>query len=151
MENNYRFAIGSDGEIVSFQPDFQREVYHRYLEVNGLTEWNAMDAYTDWKELQEGLSDEELESEQPSPLPEKYAGDIYEELFEIYVDLSSIGIFAYDPEVCFDDMAGMTPYYYDFDGDTHDIPYHRVCEVLVRLGYEVHEEKNGEETIYFIC
>ena len=141
----YRFAIKSNGEIVTFQSEFQKEVYLRYLELNRLTEDNVRDAYTSWKEVQEGLTEKELALEQPSPLPEKYSGDVYEELYEIYKDLSIIGLFACDPELCFDDLIRMTPYFCDLDEDYHPFSYVQICELLTKLGYETHEEQNANE------
>lgn len=144
-----RFAIRDNGCIEVYDLDFRKEVYLRYLEKNGLSEENVYDALTDWTVLREGLSDEDMETEYPSPLPEKYSGNIFDELKLIYQDLECIGIFT-DPEIVFDDVVGRSLYYYDTDGEIYDLTRERVCDFLSRLGYTAETKENNGEKFYAV-
>lgn len=128
---NYRFAMASDGEILAFEEGFQREVFQKYLDKNGLTEDNVFDANTDW---------EELDDEVPSPLPDHYSGDIYEELNQIYRELYSIGVWT-ELEVIFENIVGM-----DQIDDEDNMLTKKVIE---KLGWKLQKtEINGRLVFY---
>lgn len=130
---NYRFAITDDGTIVAFGRELQKEVYHKYLEANGLTEENVMDAGQDWEAIQEGLSEEDLAKEQPNLLPEKYSGDIYANLESIRKDLGNIGLYNYF-DLILEDIVGCDAPLLGFDDDEDRF---RTAEILKHIGYKV--------------
>lgn len=131
---NYRFVISSDGEIIKFASDLQKEIYEFYLEVNGLTEKNVFDANQDWKAL--------LPDEQPSPLPLNYQRDIFDELRDIFYDLYCLGTHQWDLEIVLHDAVGV---YYLVDGQPL-----RAVDVMKKLGYEVITEESEGQTFYCV-
>lgn len=145
-----RFSISESGYIETYDLDFRKEVYIKYLQENGLNEDNVYDAFTDWAVLREGLSDDDKEDDYPSPLPEKYSGNIFDELKLIYQDLECIGIFI-DPEIVYDDVVGRILFYYDSDGEIYELTCERVCSFLAGLGYLVETKINcGEKSFVVI-
>ena len=131
---NYRFVISSDGEIIKFASDLQKEIYESYLDVNGLTEKNVFDANQDWEAL--------LPDEQPSPLPLNYQRDIFDELRDIFYDLYCLGIHQWDLEIVLHDAVGV---YYLVDGQSL-----RAVDVMKKLGYEVITEESEGQTFYCV-
>lgn len=129
---NYRFAIASDGEILAFDEGFQREVFQKYIEVNELTEDNIFDANTDW---------DELDDEVPSPLPEHYSGDVYEELNQIYRELNSIGVWT-ELEVIFENIVGMN----QIDDEDNMLP----LKVIEKLGWKLQSKDVDGRIVFYV-
>lgn len=138
-----RFAISEDGEILEFDPEFQREVLDRYLEMNGLSEITIYDANTDWEALYDGCPAETFsDSEKPQKLPDKYKGDVFDELKQIYRELMSIGVWT-DLEVIFENMVGQTCMIVD-DKEEPLL----TLTILKSLGYQTEEiMQDGKRTI----
>lgn len=131
--DEFRFVGSDNGEILKFDSDFQKEAFYMYLETNGLDEDTVLEANTDWNEVLEGLSDADRQKEMPRKLPAKYTGNIFDELYKLYIDFVSLGVFC-DVEVYFEDISKLTGWIYK---DT-EISFETV-RVLKEIGYELVE------------
>lgn len=167
--DEYRFVIQQDGRVQNSNLVFQKGAYERYLELNGLTEGNIMDSYTDWADLLGGNIDELVNDgvDWPLPLPEKYSGNIFVELEMIRKDVACFGLAFFDPDPVFDDCSGMLLDWVDNADESHDLSCAEVCEVYARLGYNVEsvildghacfairelpEEDDDEEDEEYLC
>lgn len=129
-----RFAVSEEGEILEFDPEFQREVLDRYLEVNGLSEITIYDANTDWEALYDGCSEDCFsDSEKPQKLPDKYKGNVFDELKRIYRELMSIGVWT-DLEIIFENMVGQNSMIINDEEEPL-----LTLSILQNLGYQTEE------------
>ena len=139
LDTEYRFAISSTGYIKIFDHNFQKEVFERYLEENGLDEEVVLEANQDWDAILDGLSDADREKEMPRKLPDKYKGDIFEELDKLLIDFQSMGVWS-DMEIIFEDITG-TKSYFLYDEEF----LYTTLDILKSLGYSIETvEVEGE-------
>lgn len=139
MDTEYRFAISSTGYIKIFDHNFQKEVFERYLEENGLDEDVVLEANQDWDAILDGLSEADREKEMPRKLPDKYKGDIFEELDKLLIDFQSMGVWS-DMEIIYEDITGMKSFFLN----EKEISY-TTLSILENLGYEIENvEVEGE-------
>lgn len=139
LDTEYRFAISSTGYIKIFDHNFQKEVFERYLEENGLDEDVVLEANQDWDAILDGLSDADREKEMPRKLPDKYKGDIFEELDKLLIDFQSMGVWS-NMEIIFEDITG-TKSYFLYDEEF----LYTTLDILKSLGYSIETvEVEGE-------
>lgn len=141
----YKFAATTEANIIRiFDPDFQKEVFYKYLEINGLDEDVVLEANQDWDALLEGLSETDRKKEMPRKLPEKYVGDVFEELNKLFIDFSSIGVWS-DMEIIFEDITNTRSIIINDE----EVPY-TTLSILENLGYKIESAEIESEDCFVV-